>query len=219
MGTDWKSWHHPHYLGEQPTQCGLEYSFRPFTGSEPEPAVPEAALQELMYVEQDDGAPGAPRRLYRRMEDEVRAANTLWAEARYIAQVTDALRRAWPTLQEYRRAKAALDATYAALDDTEDSKWRSALLRLVDARRNATAAAEQVDWHGKEIDALDEGLPERVLERTPPTYMIAENLGYDITGWEPTCGASVTSALTQEIRAQDGRIREVYRLAGEKAPL
>lgn len=206
------AWHHPHFIAEQRYAQSVRYTFRPFTGDEPEPVIPDH-VSALLHVEQDHQAPDAPWQAYGPIADEVHVANTLWRAARYHRAVAGWAQTAVPVYQAYRRAIAAADAAYAALDETPDGQWRTALLRLVDARTTALDAARRLDAASDELDALDEDVPERVLEQAKSFHEIARDLGVDLSGWHNR--GDTARNLERTFRTQDDRINEVRRLAGD----
>ncbi len=214
--------HHPNFRGFERRELGDTYvseswRFAPFTGNEPDP---ETVMPDHVQALRNADYHSPEYQAYRLILGELHAANTCWQVARWTNAAAAALREHYPTWQAYRRATAAAEAAYAALDDTEDGKWRAALLRLADARTAALDAARHLDGANEAIDALDEGLPERVTEELPSLHEIARQLSLDIDGWDIYShggwGGPVRD-LEDKYRKQDKRITEVARLAGERA--
>ncbi|MEU7802685.1 hypothetical protein AB0B10_25835 [Micromonospora arborensis] len=221
------TWHHPHFVSAKKTSFSIQYQFKAFTGDEPEPKLPESVSLAFANA-YDTGEPNTPARraaldAWQDAEQEARAANTSWCVARYHRDVAAILRKAVPAAQAYLRAKQAVDAAYAALDDAPDGRWRATLLRLADARSAALTAAEQFDQAVEPAAGLSDGLPERVLELTDSIEGVGRQVGLDTSDWYIGTsdeyrgyGAGPSQdKLARKFEEQDRRIKEVSRLAGD----
>lgn len=223
------TWHHPHFVAAKETRFGTEYQFTAFTGDEPEPKLPDSVVQAFRAAF-DAVVNNAVERqevsdAWTAAENEARAANTVWRVARYHRDVASGLRAAVPAARAYLRAKQAVDAAYAALDDALDGKWRATLLRLVDARETALKAAKEADDALAPVAQRMEGEPERVLVQIDSVEGVARKVGIDITGWpigdsydyqDSGWSRSPTQqALAEQFKQQDHRIKEVSRLVGD----
>lgn len=214
------TWHHSHFIRATKAFHGTTYEFTPFTGNETEPTIPpEWECQRADEVGWD---------AYRARQAEVRAARTLWGLARYRTQMQKMIREALPEWQNYHRAQQTMEAAYAALDSTPDGQWRSAILRLVDARGQAIAAAEKWDRAAAPISELYSKAEVDVQEEAPSLAVLGREIGVDATNWDVRSSYDYRTSwgqiyhpsvndLEAAIRVQDERIKEVARLAGEHA--
>ena len=76
-----------------------------------------------------------------RLSREYEAAAELWVRRRAADSIVRLIAAAVPAWQAYVGARTAMDVEFAALWETEDSRWRSQVLRLVRAQDEALAAA------------------------------------------------------------------------------
>ncbi|MER7048930.1 hypothetical protein [Streptomyces jumonjinensis] len=212
-------YHHPHFLQSRLGQWGaVVYSFRPFTGSEPEPQTPIAAYED--------------RALDREQLAEIRieygAARAMWSHARLRAQATPVLREAVPLWAAWEAAHTALTTTFRTFWETPDGRWRAQLLRLGDAENAARDAARAWDQVAGKLAALaDAQVSAAGYEHELELAAVAAEAGTDVSGWHVApaseYGDGVWSTDTPlvhkvrtEIAAQRARLRDVADLAGDR---
>ena len=213
---DLTPFHHPHCLeGRLDTEYrfGTRYFFRflPFTGSEPEPDMPDGLWGRLS---EDD---------YYLLRAEYRLAYDLWAQTRFRRDVTPVLRDALPVWQEYERARNAMAAAFAAFWDTSDLQWRAQILRLTDAHAQAEAAARNWDNVAASLARAEhEHLRDVGEEHELSLRAVAADAGLDISRWDIDPADAYTSswgprpavgAVRDEIERQKERLKEVDELA------
>jgi 8-oxo-dGTP pyrophosphatase MutT (NUDIX family) len=219
---DLTPFHHPHFIdGRRDTEYrfGTRYffQFRPFTGSEPKPEMPDGLWNQLS--EEDD---------YQLLRAEYRLAYELWAKARFRRDVTSMLRAAVPVWQEYEQARNAMAAAFAAFWETSDIQWRAQILRLTDAHAQAVAAARNWDSVAASLTRAEhEHLRDVGEEHELSLRDVAAETGLDISTWEISgdydykrpewhYGEFVTPtvrAVREEIERQKERLKEVDELA------
>ena len=219
---DLTPFHHPHFIdGRRDTEYrfGARYffQFRPFTGSEPEPEMPDGLWNQLS--EEED---------YQLLRAEYRLAYELWAKARFRRDVTPMLRAAVPVWQEYEQARNAMAAAFAAFWETSDIQWRAQILRLTDAHAQAVAAARNWDSVAASlVQAQDKHLRDVGEEHELDLRDVAAGADLDISTWE-ICGdydykrpewhygefvTPAVRAVREEIERQKERLKEVDELA------
>lgn len=231
------NWHPPGHRSTTTTdtpfgRATTAVMFDPFSGTEPQPE-PPPWLGDAYTLAYGGTGRTDPNTWDRELLDtlgqigeEVQAAQTLWRAANYQHTVTEALRAGVPVLKEFRRARSAADAAYAAIEDAPDGQWQVALLRLTRARQAALAAAEALDDAAYPIARAWEAQPERVLELTRRVADLAKDAGLDITGWDSveydlssfrdwggyTPRFPTREKLVAEYAQQDSELAEVARL-------
>ncbi len=242
-------WRHPNLAEVRQTSPGdgvhygpsYQVATVPFRGTEPEPALPAewADVHPSAGNFSDDDA-GKARRwdLVSQRRREIDWVRKAWARARFEHQIGEALRCAdgtfpYETCAEvwarYAAARDKLTAAYAALDTTPDGMWRSALLRIVDAKAPATKAAEGWDSAAAKLSELDYWLLKQVGEGDYPVRAVetaATKHGVDISDWllggwgdyeRDSWGRTTTPAVAEVekiIEDGDERIAAVRELAG-----
>jgi hypothetical protein len=214
---DLTPFHHPHFLGGELTfrdsyGSSYRFAFRPFTGDEPEPQMPDDLPDQLAA---DD---------YRFLGAEYQFAYTMWAQARFRRAVIPMLRAAAPAWQEYQRATNAMAAAFAAFWETGDLQWRAQILRLTDTHAQAQAAARRWDEAAAGLArAQHEHIGDVGEERELDLRDVAPDAGLDIARWDIGTADAYTSswrdnwpaaaAVRSEIERQKVRLKEVDELA------
>ncbi|MFI2620366.1 hypothetical protein [Streptomyces sp. NPDC018584] len=155
----------------RPSGWGNTYTFKPFTGREPEPTAPDYKKicddPKLSHQHWDEkaGRPVADEAEYDLRDkacyflDEVyREARIEWRNARYIAALKATVKNTGDLYKQYRQAKPAVDAAFAYLRDPEAAKeWPAAISRLIDTHTTLMAAAEAFDERARQIAEVHEG--------------------------------------------------------------
>lgn len=214
---DLTSLHHPHFLAGELTfrdsyGSSYRFAFRPFTGDEPEPQLP------------DDLPDGLAADDYRFLSAEYQFAYTMWAQARFRRAVIPMLQAAASLWQEYQRATKAMAAAFAAFWETGDLQWRAQILRLTDTHAQALAAARTWDEAAAGLARVQhEHLLDVGEERELDLRDVAPGAGLDIARWDiDTADAYASSwrdswpaatAVRDEIERQKRRLKEVDELA------
>jgi hypothetical protein len=148
--------HHLHLISAEPHQGvfgrkGTKYTFKPFTGHEPEPSF-------ITMVPDQVSATLTPEQTIELLS-EYRAAHQVWAKAKFRLDATPLLRAMAPLWGAYAQARRQWDAAMTALENTNDSQWRAGLLKLHDARQKTLVAARAFDGHAAKLALLEEALP------------------------------------------------------------
>ncbi|MEV4212561.1 hypothetical protein [Micromonospora sp. NPDC049662] len=227
-------WRHPHLVNVRKSRDwrGVRYEFstKPFTGREPEPELPE----EWRNIHPSDGDGERNWERSSQRHTEIGLVRRVWARAHFGYQVGQLLGRRdghpYSTPAEHWQAfvdaRETLRTAYAALDTTLDNMWKSALLRVVDAKGPAQEAAEMWDRRASEFAALDGWLLKQLGEDEYPTHAIrdaAKEHGVDTTDWlieshyeytETWTSTPAIAEIEKMITAGDERIRQVSGLAG-----
>lgn len=219
-------WHHPHFVSAE-DQGGLytRYTFKPFTGDEPEPDVPASvndafsAAWDAYDRARDMVERSAVSRAWSAAEREARAANTMWQVARHNRRAVELLQKVAPLVTAYQQAKAQSVNAYESLHATPDGFWQAKLLTLTQLREKALEAARQLGSVSNELATVYYGLPERVLEMLPTQAELEKTAGVDLGDWYPqesySYGESPDTHTLKELFAeQDKRIAQVARLFG-----
>ncbi|MCF3143748.1 hypothetical protein [Streptomyces platensis] len=172
---DTSRFNHPNFLGTSrgEREGWIVYSFTPFTGAEDRPQLPAAAYH--LPLGWQDREP-----LARQYE----AARILWSYARLRSQAKPLLHEAASRWTDWTEAKAQLTAVFERFWSTGDGQWRAQLLRLVDAERAVTKAADRWDTvagHLAQIAADQIEVAGR--EEELPLTTVATELGYDASDW------------------------------------
>lgn len=190
-------WRHPNLieLAKKKTFLGVEYRLqtKPFTGEEPEPDLP-AEWSGTHPTEEhlpESWKPAAQR------DEEIRIIRKEWAKAHFTYRVGLLLRDPYLSYgskdaahywDQYVTARDKLEEAYTALDTTPDTMWRSALLRIIDAKQPAKDAARRWDQVAEKFAVLDDWLLRRIGEENHPgrhsaLTTAAKTHGVDISGW------------------------------------
>jgi hypothetical protein len=222
---DLTPFHHLHFIDgkrdtEYPYGARYFFQFRPFTGSEPEPEMPDGLWNQLS---EDD---------YRLLRAEYQLAYELWAKTRFRRDITPMLRAAVPVWQEYERARSAMAAAFAAFWETSDIQWKAQILRLTDAHAQAETAARNWDDVAASLArAQDKHLRDVGEEHELDLRDVATGADLDISTWE-ICGdydykrpewhygefvTPAVRAVREAIGRQKDRLKEVDELAALRA--
>jgi hypothetical protein len=183
-------WRHPHLLDVRTRKTKLlghqdGVVIKPFTGHEPEPVLPKGWD---MVREGEDWRPVTQR------QKEIGFVHDEWAKAAFEVKVGALLKQvdryggspAAQVWEQFEQARDALTAAYAALRATPDGMWRAALVRIVEAKATARAAAKSWDSVAEQFARLDEQLLDAVGEEQYPGNAIglaAAKHGVDVSGW------------------------------------
>lgn len=229
------AWHHPHFVSVEVTRWGIQWAFKAFTGREPEPKLPAD-----LDVYPETAGYGSPEwEAYDWRQHEIHAAQDLWKAAQFKTEFRRLILAVAPKWAPLNQARKALDAAFAALDDTKTEDWNAALLRLSRARDAARGAAEDWDrdsdvfdlavhsWRSFRTDhfhelvgALAENAKEAGLGEVPwqddvPDVYDDGHGGYRLAGgfgsWD---SGNATAKIQATIDKQDRTLAEVTRLAG-----
>ncbi|MFD7860039.1 hypothetical protein ACFV6B_38040 [Streptomyces microflavus] len=207
-----------------PSGVGMDYTFKAFTGREPEPTEPSTHKDpRLTYVpeDQDEQEHSLRHKAGTMLSDMYHRARSLWQEAAYVAALKDAAQDAPARWAAYMKERVGLEAAAAYLRTPQAStEWPSAVARLVDAQRAAAAAAAAFDERGQAIAQVHRthlyadlgehaaltaaGYPEATA------WHIADIDGYDGWGLDRTLAQHVDRL----IREQDDHLSKVRRLSG-----
>ncbi len=183
------TWHHPHHIATHHTSYGTRYEFKPFTGDEPEPRIPdnvEAAFMAARDAHPYDSDTGrAVSASSRAAYAEERAANTMWQVARHNRDTIALIKQVAPLLATMQQAKQAAVAAYEALHATPDGFWQAQLLTITQLRKAALRAARQLDAVASGLATVADGLPERVLAEIPAFAELEKAAGTDLGDWYP----------------------------------
>ena len=163
------AYHHPHYQGVSKNEYNtVSFRFKAFTGA-------ESAPRESGSVWDTDLSRGA-QALLRAEYDE---AHRLWRDAHYVrtlkATVADAS-TLWDTCVQSRKV---MDAAFANLKDTPDTRWRSAVSTLVTAQDETLAAARLWDATAEQVACIHEAHFDSDLSRREAFTQA----GIDASGW------------------------------------
>jgi hypothetical protein len=185
-------WRHPHLISVRRRSIGYggtQYmsEVKPFTGREPEPVLPEE-------WQRDHPTDGEHREFWSQRHTEIDLVRRVWAVAHFKVRVGALLaggretgyHRPAESWAQYQAARDRLREAYAALDTTPDNMWRSALLRIVDAKEPVELAASNWDYAAGQFAALDTWLLRILGESDHPTHGLRDAAaahGVDITDW------------------------------------
>jgi hypothetical protein len=206
-----RKYHHLHFISAEHKTWGTKYTFRGFTGSEPEPQSPEAAWK-------DDSLSWEERRL---VDREYEAARCMWSQARFRRDAAPAITSAVSVWQAYARARSAMDAAFAAFWETGDGQWRAQILRLTDAHEEALRTAAEWDRVADRLVRMQYEHFRYVGEGNELTLKDAgAGIGIDTTSWfidfyyygNQRDGDTLTSKVREAISGHKDRLREVAEL-------
>jgi hypothetical protein len=205
-------YHHPHFISAEHNTWGTKYTFRGFTGSEPEPQSPDAAWK-------DDSLSWEERRL---VDREYEAARCMWSQAGFRRDAAAAITSAVPVWQAYARARSAMDAAFAAFWETGDGQWRAQILRLTDAHEQALRAARDWDDVADRLARMQYEHFRYVGEGNELGLKdVGAGVGIDTTSWfidfyyysNERHGDTLASKVREAIDGHKDRLREVAELA------
>ncbi|MEU2873022.1 hypothetical protein ABZ769_28125 [Streptomyces olivoreticuli] len=232
---DTSRYNHPHFLGTSPgeREGWTDYCFAPFTGMEPKPQFPRAAYDDEALASWEASEP---------LHRQYTAARVLWSQARLRHQVKPLLGKAASSWTAWTTARDELVAAFEQFWSTSDGHWRAQLLRLTDAERAVSKAAE--DWDtvaGKFAKAVVDQIEVAGYDDKLPLTVVAKESGLDASDWlvhdaddykHPLPqyqivrngtdrygrATPLVASARQLIEAQRERLREVVGLAGDCDP-
>uniref|UniRef100_UPI002F90D82F hypothetical protein n=1 Tax=Streptomyces sp. NBC_01562 TaxID=2975879 RepID=UPI002F90D82F len=232
--SDTSRYNHSHFLGTSPgeREGWVVYTFAPFTGREPKPQFPDAAFDDKSLTWQ----------MREPLHRQYTAAQVLWSHARFRNQAKPLLIQAAPLWAAWMTARDELVAAFEKFWSTGDGHWRAQLLRLTDAERTASKAAD--DWDtvaAKLAQAVADQIDLVGWEEELPLATVAQEHGLDVSGWMVHHVDDYAHPLPQYLIVRDGvdhwgratplaasaaqliesqreRLREVAGLAGDFAP-
>ncbi|WP_327071890.1 hypothetical protein [Kitasatospora sp. NBC_01302] len=206
--------HHPHFQGTAKTEFGnLVFTFKPFTGTEEEPATPAGIWQDASLT----------REAREVLAAEYADAYAQWSDAKYVAAlkraVTDAgIASRWTA---YIQARQEMDALFSQLRATADTHWRASVSKLVDAQELVLAAAESWDRKGLEIARIHHAHRHSDLsysEAYRRAGIEADSWAVDhIDAYDPYDGGPLTRGAVKAVEAQREHLRMVAALTGDRS--
>ncbi|MEU6054207.1 hypothetical protein ABZ829_27775 [Streptomyces xanthochromogenes] len=138
--------HHPHLVKVTKDRFNqLEFVFRPFNGTEPEPRRPRAISSDAL-----------PYNVSSLLSAEYDTAYGLWIDAKYVRTLksTAAAYNVPAKWTAYRQARTQMDEAFQALSTTPDTRWNAAISRLVTVQQATREAAGTWDRAAREIAAV-----------------------------------------------------------------
>lgn len=196
--------HHSHFVHVARGSYGAEYTFREFTGQEPEPVEPNFPGTDDKAVYEE----------WRQRCDEIRAARRSWSLARYRVEMAPLFRMAAQKWPQVANAVATMREAYAALDSA--TVWEPAVKRLLDTQDAALKAMG--DWDdtvARDIARTVDQQPSCVWDVSPSWRRSAQDAGFDSADWQVGTyygdgyDDGPLSALESEIEKQKSRLREI----------
>jgi hypothetical protein len=183
-------WRHPNLLkvslkvespGTTWEQKRYEFITTPFTGTEPEPEIPDQ--WRGVHPTDSDLPEGDYERWAKNTQrnQEILLVQRVWAQARFDYLIGQLLKSPYRYGHEtaadlwaaYAAARDKLTAAYAALDTTPDNRWRTALLAIVDATAPAELAASNWDATAEKFAEQDRWLLRQLGEQDHPVHAVA----------------------------------------------
>lgn len=214
-------YHHPHFVSVERTRTGgWKFTFKAFTGQEPEPEAPQA-------IHRDDTVPHEQKSVLFREYD---VAKEMWGTARFHLRARPLVPEIAPLWDAYQQARTAMNAAFDSLMSTSDNTWRAQVMKLTSLHREAREAADTWDQAAKRLAAVyEEYLRDVGMARAEPMSFIFSGYDIDTTDWNLETvkdyeqlswhyGEFLTPsvrAIAKEIDQQKTRIREVADLTGE----
>lgn len=208
-------YHHPHFMsvGSGRWTGEFKYTFKPFTGLEPRPEVPDTSKDDK--VSWDD---------YRTLSMEYRAATEAWAEARFHRKarpvVSSVLPKFW---DDYTNAMSKLERAFDDLQGPSEVPWHSRVMGLTFLRDAVESAAKVWDREFRQVADMYEEYDKTVGEEFSQNLEhLISGYGVDVKKWHKLynntswgyTGNLLQDVVDEVIREQDKRIQEVNRLAG-----
>lgn len=206
---------HPNYVA----LVNGKHMFKPFRGDEPKPEQPEAFWRESVLEHEERKA------IFAQYE----AATVEWSQAKYRHTVTPLIKPALAAWTKYKTAKATVTEIYDGFRTEKDGAWNARVMRLIEARNVALAAAREyengheralavaLDEHQEEVNSVDDPWISLNLGS------VASTAGIDIGDMDPgsasaeywkEAGDERVYALERMFREQDAMLAEVKALAG-----
>ncbi|WP_327359834.1 hypothetical protein [Streptomyces sp. NBC_01304] len=217
-------YHHPNFISVEPGRFQGEFRFtwKPFTGREPEPARPDASYEDESLSSEDRD----------RLNMEYRAAEEMWGIARFHLKARPQVTTMAPLWTTYQTAQTAMTEAFEALLSTTDNTWRAQVMKLTDLHRTALAAAEKWDQAAEELALIhkeyseavgpdkDRRVEDLISDYNTPTqgWKVDWYSTYEIPSypWNQEFQTPTVKTVTEEIEQQKTRIREVADLTGER---
>jgi hypothetical protein len=233
--------HLPAYLTKvEPHTYHIRYTFKPFTGREPEPETPNRYWEDpnLAYRHQDEqaGRPVATDAEYELREaarfllnDVYLAAHIEWKNARHVADLKSVVKNTGDLWKAHNQAKRAVEDAFAYLRDTDAAKeWPAAVSRLVDAQDAYLAAAIAFDDRASEIAEVHDrhfheemlGYDEALVAAGFPEakdWPIASTYDYGKNYCDEYSSSTLAGQAQALIKEQEAHVAKVGRLTGQTA--
>lgn len=174
--------HHPHFVDIKPMGgSSYNYTFRQFSGDEPEPERPDHPA----YVPVEDRTTEyeAQGQEWSERCTEMDVAHKLWEQARYRRQITPLVEAAIKARPPVDQALSTMQQAWEALDNA--LVWPVAVKQLLDAQDRARAAlAQWVDTYAYPL-AVAEGTQSYYIRENIANWgAIADELNDGRIGWE-----------------------------------
>ncbi|MFB7858727.1 hypothetical protein [Rhodococcus qingshengii] len=209
------SYHHPHFVSVKPGPWlgEFQYTFKPFTGEEPQPTAP--AITTDANISRDD---------LKALRKEYRAATESWAQARFHKKarpvVTTVLPGVWDA---YASAMSKLEQAFLDLQNAGEGLWHSRVMALTFLRDAVVSAACDWDQEFRQVGDMYQEYFNTVGEEDAYNLSrLISGYGVDVGSWhtEPSHGQwadvnmSLREVVDHVIDQQDKRIKKVKDLAG-----
>lgn len=200
---------HPNFQGVSLDGRRVRCEFKPFTGREPEPEIPQAYW--------DTTLPEGVRSLMGLIHDE---ATRLWDIARYIHELQVATDGAAPRWTAYTAARDAMNQAYEALGQPDaHQQWRSLVFQLTQAQDAALAAARDWDALARRIAQVDDRRVYADIAPRDAQRQAGIDQDWDIRSLYDYQGGYEPQALAYDvgntIREQRDHVRTVADLTGD----
>lgn len=169
-------YHHPHYLSaDQISAHEIRFAFRGFTGREPEPSSPLEMYRDPALTSEQCTVIGR----------QYTAARVLWSQRRMRVQAAPLLETAALRWSAWRIAHDTMMARFAEFATLPDDRWRSQVLRLLDAHRVARQMAADWDDVAEQLAVVVDDQHSAVDDWSDEVDLavVAAELGVDIKGW------------------------------------
>lgn len=209
--------HHPHFIGATKEGFGVKYTFRAFTGTEPEPQRPERT--EGIYERPDNDE---QRIEYLQRLDEIDAMWQRWRVAKFTRDITPHLKDAPAAWNAYLAAREQLDQAWAALDNPPHS-YPVSIKAVLDAQQKLRDAAATWEYdHAEPIARVQSTVSETIMEKGAYWTEAATTLGISTDGWQigsiwsNSYSPAVFNAVNTLIDNQLRRLKEVAALSGTR---
>lgn len=213
-------YHHPHYLStERINDRRVRFLFREFTGRESEPSTPLEMYRD----------PAVTSEQCTQIARQYTGARILWSKGRLRLQAAPLLVTARLRWTAWQLAYDHMHSLYAAFSTLEDTRWRSHLMRLLDAHRVARQSAADWDDIAEQLAVVvadQHAVVDDWKDEVDLTVVAAEH-GIDTTGWliEPVGlyrdtpyyrhDTPLVGRLVKEIDDQRARLADIAHLAGD----
>ncbi|MET7920341.1 hypothetical protein ABZU45_31665 [Streptomyces avermitilis] len=176
MTADTARYHHPLYLSaEQLDADRVRFSFREFTGRETEPSSP-------LEMYRDPALTSEQCTLIAR---QYTVARVLWSKRRMRVQAAPLLETAALRWSVWTIAHDTMMSRFAEFATLPDDRWRSQVLRLLDAHRVARQMAADWDDIAEQLSVVVDDQHNAVDDWSDEVDLAvaAAELGVDIQGW------------------------------------